>query len=163
MARSATQVMMDQVDAAWKHPWESILTALEDVTDEEALWQPPGYEAETNRGSWPKTGTILWQIAHIATAKRGYLEFVSNRTSDHIPYSSPTPERSLDVEKEYLRATHSELRETLSGLTEKDISQDVSWCEEKLTLYQFVNMTIRHDVWHAGQISIVSRLWRGLN
>ena len=77
-----------------------------------------------------------------------------------MPYTSRTPECSLAAEMQYLKKTQAELREMLSHLTDTDLDEEISWCEETLPLYQYINMIIRHDLWHAGQIRVVRRLWQ---
>ena len=160
MALNSVDLLLDQFDAAWEHKWESILAALDQTTEGEALWQPPGYDAEdVNKGS-PGNGSVLWQIAHIAASKRGYLEFIKDGNSRRVAHSSHISKCSFAAEMEYLKKTHAELRDTLSHLTDTDLDEEVSWCEETLPLYQYVNMIIRHDLWHAGQIRVVRRLWQ---
>ena len=158
MAMNSIDLLLDQFDAAWKHKWESILAALDQTTEEEALWQPPGYDVDVVNKGCPRNGSVLWQITHIAASKRGYLEFIKHRASRRVPYSSRTPECSFAAEMEYLKKTQAELRDTLSHLTDIDLVEEVLWCEETLPLYQYVNMIIRHDLWHAGQIRAVRSL-----
>jgi hypothetical protein len=150
---NAIEFALSELDGSWGGKWESLMSALKGVTEDEAAWQAPCYVKDlVEKEGWPKPGSILWQVAHIDFCKRYYVSVITGepeKTPDRIPAAT------LHEELEKLRGTQEDLRAAIAALTESRLTQPA----EKTTLHDFIHTIIRHDVWHAGQIAMARRLW----
>jgi hypothetical protein len=156
---NATDAFLRQLDDTWSHRWESLCSALDGVTEEEAAWQAPSYADEEREDGWPAPGTIAWQAAHVAHCKRYYTELVAQRGD--APGRPPLPERSACTSFAAIRAelesAHAAQRAGIAALSEADYGLR---CGNGMPLSEFLAMAIRHDAWHAAQIVVVRRLFR---
>ena len=153
---TATEVLVNELDDAFAHKWDSLRTALNGVTEEEALWQAPCYrDVEQEKGMSP-SGTILWQVAHLHGCKQGYLDSIRHRGGDAPDKTYPDPEPTLAGELASLMRTQEAMRNEISALTDADL--EMITC--KMPLYQYLNNIIRHDIWHSAQIAMARRLYK---
>src|SRR5262245_3478520 len=155
---SSLDQLLQTFDEAWSHKDESIKTVLSDVTPEEALWRYPAYSATDQMPGMPVAGTILWQVAHLEHSARHYTRILRDRPVSDEPMTLPPKMSTLLELLAMLQTAHAELRGEIAKLTEAGLSQP---CARGMTVGEFVRMVIRHDTWHAGQITLTRRLFRG--
>lgn len=145
------QAFLVHLDNAWDHEYESLLTVLDGVTEEEANWQAPCYADVKADDGWPAPGTIRWHVAHVAYYKREYTARISGPDGDQRTPSPPLPTGAYREDLEEMGAAHKAQREAISALTPEELTPDVA---------DFLANIIRHDIWHAGSIAVLRRLWR---
>lgn len=148
---------LKQLDDAWAHRWESLQDVLRELGEDEATWQGAAWRSEPVEAGWPLPGSIRWQIAHIAHCKRHYADVVRGRAQ---PAPEPPPRvapADLAGELAALAAAHAIEREAFAGVRDDEL--DVL-AGGRMALGEFLAMAVRHDIWHAGQIAVVRRLWR---
>jgi len=139
------------LDNAWEHDWESLMSVLAGVTEEEAGWQAPCYATEPRSDAAPPPGSIRWQVTHLAFYKR---EYTAQLLGDEEAPSPELPERSTATYEEDLadlRRAHLAERAAMAALGDDDLTPDMA---------DFLTNIIRHDVWHGGQIALARRLFR---
>jgi len=153
---NAIEVILKQLDDAWNFKWESLCDALKGVTEEEAQWQADCYADEPQEEGWPKEGTILGQVAHIAISKKHYVNLIKQRPSEDVKEPERKPAKTLEEERIYLKTVHEEYRAVVEALSQDNLSDTV---RGDMPLHQFIAMNIRHDVWHASQIKVARRLY----
>ncbi|MHC4850129.1 MAG: DinB family protein [Planctomycetota bacterium] len=140
------------LDNAWKHDWESLMSVLSGVTEEEARWQAACYADAAAPESAPPPGTIRWQVTHLAHYKR---EYTARLLGDREAQSLELPENSTATYEQdlaYLRRAHLAERAAIAALSDEDLTPDLA---------DFLTNIIRHDIWHGGQIALARRLYRG--
>lgn len=156
---SAIGYAVQQFDSNLKHRWESLEAVLKGVTDEEARWQAPCYAAEKRDPTCPAPGTILWQLDHISGCNRHYVKVLKLRPSKEIPDDPPrTPPENLSAALEELRASHAALRAEIATLSDADLSGACGHGSPNVG--DFLAACLRHEIWHAGQIALVRRLYQ---
>ncbi len=142
-------------DAAWDRPWESIMSALEGVSEEEAVFQHPAFSEEVSEAGLPLPGTVLWYVTHLAACYRMYKAAIELR-----PGAPPEIEQvpsSLSAAIADLKQTRDELRHVIANLSEHELDDELHWGN---SIVDLVRGIVRHDAWHGGQIAIVRRLYR---
>ena len=155
---SEIRAFLQQMDDAWAHAWESLRSALDGITEEEAAWQADAYAAEEPEEGWPRPGTIAWQVAHVTHCKRYYREVMRSVGAEERPPVSPwTPLPDLVALRSAFEEAHRAERETLATFPEAALDADAG---EGMTYREFIAMAIRHDTWHAAQIALARRLYR---
>ena len=147
----ALDVFLQQFDHAWHHGWESLAPLLESVTEEEAVWQASCYRDITPDAGWPPPGSIHWHVAHLASCKRDYTAEVRGQTL--LP-RAPAPSFAQSVLD--LRRAHAQQREALCAITDDQLDRPLP---NGMALAEFLTSTIRHDIWHAGQVAAARRLY----
>ena len=145
------EVVLLQFDGAWSHDWESLRSALEGLSEEEANWQAPCYRSETAAGGWPLPGSVRWQVAHVAHYKREYAARLGSDPEAGSPDLPHRPSMSFAEDLAELHAAHAAQRTAIERLDPGALTPAVA---------EFLSNTIRHDSWHAGQIAIARRLYR---
>ncbi len=149
--------ILRQLDDAWGHPYESVASVLDGVTDDECTWQPPGYDDVEREDAGPAPGTIAWHVAHITACKNEYACYVRDRGKDvdlegaehEIPPTWKAARKALD-------AAHAWLRHEVEAVKPDELTLAAN---HKMPLDEFLAMAIRHDTWHAGQIAVLKRLY----
>jgi len=148
---NVTDAYLVQLDHAWRHEWESLMSVLDGVTEEEAAWQAPCYRGAAVGAEEPPAGTIRWHVTHLAHCKREYTARLRGDREARSPTLPRRPTHNLAEDLAELEAAHQDQRAALQALSESE------WTP---TVAEFVAGTIRHDVWHGGQIAVARRLWR---
>lgn len=155
---SEIDAYLNQLDEAWSHPFESMSSALDGVTDDEAFWQAPCYADEEREEGWPPPGTIAWQIAHVAHCKRHYTDYFRRAGETERPPVEPwTPVETLAELRAALVAAHTEQRAAIASLGDAGLDLTAG---NDMPFREFLAMCIRHDSWHASQIAVARRLYR---
>lgn len=155
---TALDVFLLQFDVAWGHPFESITSALDGVSDAEAAWQAPCYRNEKREEGWPPPGTIRWQVCHLAHCKGHYTDILLRAGESEPPDVVPwTLRSSFADERAALEEVHARQREALVGLGDDRLDVIAG---NQMPFREFVSMFIRHDSWHAGQIAVARRLYQ---
>ena len=149
----AVDVFLRQFDEAWQHEWESLRPLLEGVTEEEATWQAPCYrDAPVDHESDPPPGTIHWHVVHLAICKHSY----TARMLGVEPQPLQTAGGYTDAVAQ-LETTHAEQRKVIASLSDDDLERKLT---NGVAMDEYLTSTIRHDIWHAGQIALARRLWQ---
>jgi len=134
---------------AWHGP--SVRKLLEDVTNEMAAARPLA-DAHS-----------IWEIAlHIAAwegAVRRMLEgeVVKLSAEEDWPPVKDTSEAAWKDSLEALRNGHTQLRGTISRLTDSQLEDVVAG--KDYPGYFMLHGIIQHDLYHAGQIAILKKAW----
>jgi hypothetical protein len=144
-------------DDAWGHADESLLTALDKLTADEAQWQHAAYAVVPAFPSMPPPGTVLWQIAHLEHSARHYAEIIRQRPLSEEPITAPPSTCILEDLLTALYQAHAHFREVIAELPENGVDQP---CVRGMNVAEFTRMAVRHSTWHASQIATVRRLYR---
>lgn len=156
---SDLQVILQAFDDAWDHPYESLASALEGVTEEEAFWQAPAYADQEPEEGWPPPGTIAWQVAHLSHCKRHYRDILQHGDPSSRPeVRSWKPQPGFEALLNRLQEAHAAQRMVILGLTDDQL--DAVPAQEVMPTRRFLAMCTRHDAWHAAQIAVARRLYR---
>lgn len=151
------QTLLEALNDAWSHPFESLTAALSDLESGEASWQLPGYAQVQALPGTPPPGTILWQLAHLDSYARQYSSILgSGGVSEHLDPASPE-ESDLQGLLMVLERSHSALRDSIAQLTDEDLSAP---CTPDMPVGEFIRMVVRHITWHASQIALTRRLYQ---
>ena len=143
-------------DETGNHPWESLESALKDLTEDEALYQHPCYAELEQEEGYPPSGSVMWHLTHLSHCYLHYCDVVRSRPVK--PEDPPTPEaRSLRDAIANVRRYRGDLRSAIAQLSEAEFEEGVY---NQKSLAEFARMTIRHDAWHGGQIAMARRLYR---
>ncbi len=137
---------------AWHGP--NLRGALKGVTAAEASWRP----AKGRHNIWELTiHAAYWKYAvrrRLLGARRGSFP---RKGSNWI---SPTPSRKDSEWKKDLRLlgeVHEEMRRTIEGLHREDLDKRPRG--SKVTNVRMIYGIAAHDLYHAGQIQLLKRLY----
>jgi DinB superfamily len=156
--RDRLEVLLRAFDDAWSHRLESLTAALRGLTDSEAGWQHPSYEAVQGWPGMPPPGTILWQIAHLKHSARHYNYLLLNRPLSTQAQTPPPEATNLEALLHALDASRTAFRRSIAELSDACLDEP---CFDTMNVAEFLRMAIRHETWHAGQMIIARRLYRG--
>jgi hypothetical protein len=137
--------------------WDSVQSAFADVDQTMAEWICPGFIADVDpRPGEPPPGCILWYGNHILACKEGYLVAVrtSNNTSESIHRPLPGIAEVIDG----LNDVTERFLATLRDMDDEFLSRNVSGTT--MTVASYLNMAVRHEIWHAGQVALLKRLYK---
>ncbi len=151
-----TELLLAAHDESFLHPWESVTSALVDVTDEMALWQAPGYAHIEEHPDDPRPGTIHGILHHLEHCFHHYALIVHGRKKCDVP-APPPRECSLAERVRGVTAAFHMLRGEMAALTEADLALRF---ESGTEMGEFLRSVIRHTAWHAGQIAVVKRMYK---
>jgi uncharacterized damage-inducible protein DinB len=132
---------------AWHGP--SVLEALDGVTAARAAAKPI-----------PAAHSI-WEIVHHVAAwedavrRRVMGEPVELSDEEDWPPVRETDDAAWTAALERLRAGHQALRRTVSKLSDVRLKEEVAGMD--YTHYHLVHGVIQHDLYHAGQISLLKK------
>jgi uncharacterized damage-inducible protein DinB len=134
---------------AWHGP--SLRELLADVTAEQATAKPvPGAHS-------------MWEIVrHIAAWHEGVRrrlegERVELSADEDWPPVASTPEAAWREALAVLERTHTELRRTMSRLTDARLQEMVIGTDDSVEV--MLHGLIQHDLYHAGQIALLKKAW----
>jgi hypothetical protein len=150
-------LLLLQLDQTWNDPWESIQSALINVDEALASWQPDCYASEPPEAHWPPAGTVKWHVAHLAACKLEYLGKIRSRSGVPASDDEYLPRATLADGVQSLAEIQVRLRNTIEALTDRDLG-DLVTHGKSMPLADFIAMIIRHDAWHAAQIKLVQRM-----
>lgn len=153
---NALQTLLQAMDHAWDHPFESLDYILYGLDEEEALWRAQAWQAEPREEGFPPPGTILFHLVHLAHCKGFYAQVLRQlpaKPQDPTPPQAETLAQALAV----LEDAHTELRAALAELAPESVTAKIF---NGKTVSEFVHGTVRHDAWHGGQIAVLRRLYR---
>ncbi len=152
----AVDMALRQLNDLWGHEWESLTAVLRGLTEEEANWRAPCYAGlDATAGDAPP-GSILWQIAHIASCKREYASMfgASPAEAASAPVTGLLDLSACLLELERAQAVE---RAAIAALRGSDLERPLP---NGQTVARQIALALRHDAWHAGQIALARRLWR---
>jgi uncharacterized damage-inducible protein DinB len=134
---------------AWHGP--SLRELLADVTAEQAAARPvPGAHS-------------IWEIVrHIAAWHEGVRrrlegEHVELSAAEDWPPAAGTPAAAWQDALAVLERTHTELRRTMSRLTDARLQEIVIGTDYSVEV--MLHGLIQHDLYHAGQIALLKKAW----
>jgi uncharacterized damage-inducible protein DinB len=149
--------LLQAFDDSWSHGCESLLSALQGVTSEEASWQDSSYAAEPSMEGLPEPGTIGWHVAHLEHCARHYAAIVRERPIAHEPMTPPPGIAGIFESIDRLERARRLLRVEIEKLNDADLQAP---CARGMSVAEFLRMAIRHEAWHAGQVAVIRRLYR---
>ena len=156
---TAIAALLASFDDAWGHAWESVASVLGDLEDREAFWQSPAYADVPPEDGWPPPGSVAWHVAHLAHCKRYYTRILLREGHPGRPKDKAwTPLATVAELTEALQSAHAAQRAALAALGDADLCETAG---NGTSFREFVSITTRHDTWHAGQIAVARRLFRG--
>ena len=148
--------LLTAFDEAWSFKWESIESVLNDISDEEALYQHPSYSNLQQEESHPPPGTILTLLVHLADCYGYYRALIIHRP-EMLNVPPPLEAGNMKVAMSNLMLRRLELREAIDSLAEAQFEEKIY---NHKSVAQLIRMLIRHDAWHSGQIALIKRLYR---
>jgi uncharacterized damage-inducible protein DinB len=100
----------------------------------------------------------LWQIAHLEHSARHYNYLLLNRPLSTQPQTPPPEATNLEALLHALDASRTAFRRSIAELSDACLDEP---CFDTMNVAEFLRMAIRHETWHAGQMIIARRLYRG--
>jgi uncharacterized damage-inducible protein DinB len=144
-------------DEAWSDPiCESLVLALDGVTEEMAAYQHSIYSEVEGEDSYPPAGTILWHLVHLAHCYRSYASAVTRRPAEPSEVSPPLAS-SLGEAILNLKRDRETFWNAIATVSEGQLDDKVF---NYKTVAHLLRMSVRHDAWHAAQIAVVKRMYR---
>ncbi|MGE3802777.1 MAG: DinB family protein [Candidatus Kapaibacterium sp.] len=154
---TAIDLALQLFDDSWSHNYESVHSALDNLTESEALWQHSSYADVEPEQGFPLPGSILWHIAHIEHYARVYASILRNRPVSKYP-DLPTPTATTLPElRSAMEQALQELRDAIAALRDEDLGSN---CIGKASVAEFLGLVMRHQIWHGGEIAVARRLYR---
>lgn len=132
---------------AWHNP--SVKEALSGVTAQQAASKP----IPNAHSIWEITLHIAGWVGAIKQRLEG--NWVDEPPEGDWPAVKDTTEAAWKTTLELLEKNHRELQKTISRFSDSDLDKQVA--EGKATVYVILHVLIQHDLYHAGQISILRK------
>ncbi|AAF11563.1 hypothetical protein [Deinococcus radiodurans] len=107
-------------------PWESVQSALDMV----------------DGATHPRIG---WLTTHLTQTKRGYWAAIAGATGDLPPPDDAGLRRLMGWEVEQTRQ-----------LSPEQLSTELTYSEQTMTVAELLRLNARHSVWHAGQLAALA-------
>lgn len=145
-------LVVDQLEkafygGAWHGP--SVMESLQNISAENAISKP----VNNAHSIWEIVLHInTWQIC---TIKRIKGEFVEPLPEEDWPAIIETGQSAWEGAISRLKASLTELIETISSLDANKLNENIA--SKNYTYYFLINGLIQHNVYHAGQISILKK------
>ncbi|MCZ7605064.1 MAG: DinB family protein [Planctomycetota bacterium] len=152
----AIETLLVVFDGALNDEWESLASAITDLTETEAAWQHPAYAAEPHDKGVGVPGTILWHLNHLELCHRHYIATIRNMDPSKSPDTQPPGELPLAQVLPALKKASAGLREAIASLKPEDLTGQV---RPKRNAASFIAMIAAHICWHAGMIKQTRRLY----
>lgn len=152
----AVESLLVVFDGALNDEWESLASALHDLTEQEAVWQHPAYAAEPHDEGVGVPGTILWHLNHLELCHRHYIATIRNMDPAKSPDTKPPGELPLAQVLPALKQASAGLREAIASLKPEDLTRQV---RPQRNAASFIAMIAAHICWHAGMIKQTRRLY----
>ncbi|MCG3184747.1 MAG: hypothetical protein ICCCNLDF_02876 [Planctomycetes bacterium] len=152
----AVESLLVVFDGALNDEWESLASALHDLTEQEAAWQHPAYAAEPHDDGVGVPGTILWHLNHLELCHRHYIATIRNMDPAKSPDTKPPGELPLTQVLPALKQASAGLREAIASLKPEDLTRQV---RPQRNAASFIAMIAAHICWHAGMIKQTRRLY----
>lgn len=153
---SELSLLLTQLDHAYDHgTWHgpNLKGSLRGVSSDEAAWRP----APDRHNIWEETvHAAYWKYVvrrRILDEKRGSFDLAG---SDWFPCPEPLDAKEWKSARALLQDHHERLRETVAGLSAKDLERPASGSAD--TLRDMIFGVAFHDVYHAGQIRLLRRM-----
>src|SRR5262245_37896536 len=149
--------LLNAFDENWSHQWESLQPVLADVTEDEACWQHQAYINERDPKGLSEPGTIRWHVGHLEQCARRYVQVLRSRPVDKNPDLPSSALTNIRDMVDRLEHTRKELRAEIARIQDADLTAP---CRGEMMVGEFLRMVIRHEIWHAGEIVVIRRLYR---
>ncbi|MCB0712098.1 MAG: DinB family protein [Ignavibacteriae bacterium] len=154
---TAINLALQLFDDSWAHNYESIHSALDDLTEDEAQWQHSSYAGIETEQNLPLPGSILWHIAHIEYYAKVYASILRNRPVSEYPDLPPSTASTLPELRSAMNVALQELRDAIAALHDEDLESN---CIAEASVAEFLGLVMRHQTWHSGEIAVARRLYR---
>lgn len=151
-----TNALVQALNDAWTHKYESLEPLLENLTEEMASYQHAVYADSPREEPWPAHGSIKWHLAHMAYWSEYYLAQLQQWGE---PRQTTPPEfesHALPYLLDRMRNAHQAVVEHVQSLSDDQLDSLTG----STTLQTYILMCARHDTWHASQIAVAKRLYR---
>jgi hypothetical protein len=151
-----TETLVQTLNDAWTHKYESLEPLLETLTEEMASYQHAAYADVPLEEPWPAQGSITWHLAHMAYWSEYYLGQLRQwGTPLHV--TPPHFEsHALPYLLDRLRTAHNAVVSHVQSLTDDQLDTLTG----TTSLQTYILMCARHDTWHASQIAVAKRLYK---
>jgi uncharacterized damage-inducible protein DinB len=137
-----------------RHPWDSVDSVLARVTPAAWSWACEAYADVEREPGWPPPGTVAWQANHLFACKAGYLETVRTwdrmADVDHVVIDDPV------VLRRRFHELSDRFIDTVAAIPSARFAEPLG--DDGMTMAGYLHMTVRHEIWHAGQIAMLLRL-----
>jgi DinB superfamily len=163
MAINQIDVILDLIDQAFDHKaWHgtNLKGSLRGLQIEEVIWRPA-----------PGKNNIWELMLHAAYWKYIVRRRLLNEEKGSFPlagsnfFARPmdgfSDKKAWDKDVRLLVQTHRSLREVVANLKPKALLENASG--SKYNILQTVNGAAAHDLYHAGQIQLIKRLYEAKN
>lgn len=152
--RALLRVLDEGFDGrAWHGP--NLIHALRGVDPALAVWRP----AEGRHSIWELTlHAAYWKWT--AAKRMGAVAGRFSRRGANFPIvPEPADSDAWDLDVQLLRTEHARLRDAVTALKPADLGRHVGASGE-WTIEETVRGAAFHDVYHAGQIGLLKRLYQ---
>lgn len=140
---------------SWSHPWEGFKSCFQNCSQEEIEWVDASYQSCEQEPGWPKTGSISWHLNHVGACKQSYIADIKNPNEDNLETNWEVV-RDLFALEVVLDSINKEFIEACEKADPKTAIKG----KGGQTLSQYIGIAIRHEIWHAGQIALIRRLYQ---
>lgn len=139
---------------SWFHPWEGFNSSFESCSQKEIEWVSQFYEKETTTPNWPKNGTISWILNHVGAYKQTYIYDIL-----HPDSSNNEPEWIVHRDLQSLKTALNKISIEFSNACLLADPEIFIHGKGGHNLAQYIGIALRHEIWHAGQIALIRRMF----
>lgn len=143
------------INDSWNHPWEGFMTCFIGCSQDEIDWVDESYQDCEQEIGWPKTGSISWHLNHVAACKNAYTADIKNPNQENNE-SNWAVISKIELFNAALKICNDNfVNACLSANPEVKIQG-----KGGMTLVSYIGVATRHEIWHAGQIALLRRLYK---
>lgn len=142
------------IEDSWSHPWEGFRSSYLTCTQPELGWVAEEYAGEPTAAGWPAVGSICERLNHVGACKQAYAWDIRN------------PTRTDGATAWTVHHSRVELMQALDSIHADFVAACRSADHHAMilgkgghTFPQYLGIAIRHEIWHAGQIALLRRLY----
>lgn len=155
--QTKVELLLELIDRTYaKSRWHSLLSAVKDLTEEDAVWTPPHF------AGFPfMDGSIRDLVFHLGADKRYQ---IGQRFGDGaVTWAAMTARfaregRTLAAALAIAEEGHAAVRSALASLTDDELEDRTLLDDRPMRNADFFAMMIEHDAYHAGQIRYVRNM-----
>jgi hypothetical protein len=163
MAINQIDVILDLIDQAFDHrAWHgtNLKGSLRGLQIEEVIWRP----APGKHNIWElMLHAAYWKYIvrrRLLSGEKGSFPLAGSNFFAR-PADGFSDKKAWDKDIRLLAQTHRSLREVIANLKPKALLENASG--SKYNILQTVNGVAAHDLYHAGQIQLIKRLYEAKN
>ena len=158
MQNPGVSVLLLDLDQSYDHKsWHGpvLRGSLRGVSAEQAAWRP----APDRHNIWElAVHAAYWKYSVLRRLRRSDEIRFPLKGSNWFPRLEGSPsERAWKEDLQILGAVHRDLRQAVAALSDKELERIPEG--SKTRLIDLVSGVARHDIYHAGQIQLLKRLY----